>query len=76
MTPPHNQNSGLLHSRRSLSVSSGHEIGGELASSQSVASLASYVNENVDYDETEQSLLEVKYLKNHISVFETKIAKS
>ena len=32
-------------------------------------------NENIDFDETEQSLLEVQTLQKHISVFEDKIAK-
>lgn len=49
-----------------------------MASSQSQASMASdvYVQENIDFDETEQSLIEVQTLKKHISIFEEKIAKS
>jgi len=35
-----------------------------------------YVHENIDLDETEQSLIEVQALKKHISIFEGKIAKS
>ena len=34
------------------------------------------VYENIDIDETEQSLLEVQMLKKHISIFEVKIVKS
>ena len=34
------------------------------------------VHENIDLDETEQSLLEVKMLQKHIGVFEGKIARS
>ncbi len=49
-----------------------------MASSQSQASMASdvYVQENIDFDETEQSLIEVQTLKKHISIFEEKITKS
>ena len=34
------------------------------------------VYENIDIDETEQSLMEVQMLKKHISIFEVKIGKS
>lgn len=47
-----------------------------LTSSQSQVSMTSDVHENIDLDETEQSLLEVQALKKHISVFERKIAKT
>jgi len=47
-----------------------------LTSSQSQVSMASDVHENIDLDETEQSLLEVQALKKHISVFQHKISKS
>ena len=34
------------------------------------------MNDNIDFDETEQSQLEVQMLKRYVSVFETKINKS
>jgi len=34
------------------------------------------MHENIDVDETEQSLMEVKMLQKHIGIFEGKIAKS
>lgn len=52
---PEQAYSSMLQNRRSLSIGSGHEMGAELASSQSHASLASdvHVHENIDLDETE-----------------------
>ena len=47
-----------------------------MASNQSHYTADNEVNENIDLDETEQSLLEVQFLKRHISAFESKIAKS
>ena len=34
------------------------------------------MHENIDVDETEQSLMEVRMLQKHIGIFEGKIAKS
>ena len=67
----------MLHNRRSLSIESAHDlVGGEYASSQSQVSMASELHENIDLDETEQSLMEVAALRKHISLFESKITKS
>ena len=34
------------------------------------------MHENIDLEETEQSLMELKALKNHIGVFEAKVGAS
>lgn len=67
--------SSMLQTRRSLSIGSNHELG-EMGSSASQMSLGTDVHENVDLDETEQSLLEVKMLQKHIALFDSKIGKS
>ena len=56
----------IIQNRRTLSITS----------SASQLSIASDVHENIDLDETEQSLLEVQTLKKHISIFKNKIQKS
>ena len=56
----------IIQSRRTLSITT----------SNSQLSIASDVHENIDLDETEQSLLEVQMLKKHISIFQNKIQKS
>ena len=47
-----------------------------MTSSESQLSIESDVHENIDLDETEQSLLEVHALKKHISIFENEISQS
>ncbi len=66
----------MLHNRRSLSIGSSHELDNGLTSSASGVSLGTDMHENIDTDETEQSLLEVKMLQKHIGIFEAKITKS
>lgn len=66
----------MLHTRRSLSISSSGVEHQELASSHSGVSLGTDVHENIDLEETEQSLLEVKMLQKHIAIFDGKIDRS
>ena len=65
----------MLLSRRNLSIDS---MGStyELASSASVMSLATDVHENIDWDETEQTVAEVQALRSRIQGFQERIAKS
>ena len=66
----------MLQTRRSLSISSNEPIHQELASSQSGVSLGSGINDNIDLEETEQSLIEVKMLQKHIAIFDGKVDRS
>jgi len=65
----------MLHNRRSLSIGSSHDLE-QMTSSASGVSLGTDMHENIDVDETEQSIMEVKMLQKHIGIFEGKIAKS
>lgn len=66
----------MLQTRRSVEFDNTAHNQHEAASSASQVSMGEEVYENIDIDETEQSLLEVQMLKKHISLFEVKIGKS